>query len=197
MGSFRLLEFLRPLGYRFIYSGSHWEYTASHADADVNYIYDEGSDEFLDTLQDVSLLQAADMLGGDAALDWRERYWMRTHFQWDSLHDSIRLGTPKFVHAHIALPHSPYIFEPDGAFVPEDLEDARTREENYSNNVDYANKAVLELIDALLAKIPSTSRSSSSRPMKGPSRSASRRRARGSAGPMRQPMRSCTRSSGS
>lgn len=154
MGSFRLLEFLRPLGYRFIYSGSHWEYTASHADADVNYIYDEGSDEFLDTLQDVSLLQAADMLGGDAALDWRERYWMRTHFQWDSLHDSIRLGTPKFVHAHIALPHSPYIFEPDGAFVPEDVEDARTREENYSNNVDYANKAVLELIDALLADDP-------------------------------------------
>lgn len=153
-GSFALLEFLRPLGYRFIYSGSHWEHTASHALADVNYVYDPGQDEFLDVLADASLLQAADMLGEDTALDWRQRYWLRTHFQWDSLHDSTRLGSPKFVHAHLALPHGPYIFQPDGSFVPEDVEAARTREENYANNVDFANASVIELVDALLAAEP-------------------------------------------
>ena len=152
--SFRLLEFLRPLGYRFIYSGSHWEHTASHGDADVNYVFDENQDEFLDVLGDASLLQAAELLGGDAPLDWRERYWLRTHFQWDSLHDSIRLGSPKFVHAHLAVPHSPYIFEPDGSFVPEDVERDRTKEENYANNVDFANAAVLDLVDAVLAANP-------------------------------------------
>lgn len=153
-GSFALLEFLRPLGYRFIYSGSHWEHTASHALADVNYVYDPDQDEFLDVLGDASLLQAADMLGGDTPLDWRQRYWLRTHFQWDSLHDSTRLGSPKFVHAHLALPHGPYIFEPDGSFVPEDVEAARTREENYANNVEFANASVIELVDALVAAEP-------------------------------------------
>lgn len=152
--SFPLLEFLRPLGYRFIYSGSHWEYTASHNEADVNYVYDEDQDEFLDVLGEASLLQAAELLGGDAPLDWRQRYWLRTHFQWDSLHDTIRLGSPKLVHAHLAVPHSPYIFEPDGSFVPQDVELERTREENYANNVDFANAAVLDLIDAVLAADP-------------------------------------------
>lgn len=152
--SFRLLEYLRPLGYRFIYSGSHWEYTASHPEADVNYVYDGDQDEFLDALGEASLLQAAELLGGNAPLDWRERYWLRTHFQWDSLHDTTRLGSPKFVHAHLALPHSPYIFEPDGSFVPPDVERERTKEENYANNVEFANASVLELVDAVLAGEP-------------------------------------------
>lgn len=153
-GSFRLLEFLRPLGYRFIYSGSHWEYTASHDEADINYVYDGEQDEFLDVLGETSFLQAVQMLGGDAPLDWRERYWLRTHFQWESLHATIHLGSPKFVHAHLALPHSPYIFEPDGSFVPQEVERERTREENYANNVDFANASALDLVDALLAAEP-------------------------------------------
>ena len=154
VGSFRLLEFLQPLGYRFIYSGSHWEYTASHPEADVNYVYDEGQDEFLDVLRDATMLQAADRFIGSAALDWRHRYWERTMYQWESLHDSARLGSPKFVHAHLAVPHSPYIFEPDGTFVPQEVEDARTREQNFSNNVDFGNAEVLSLVDALLAADP-------------------------------------------
>ena len=154
VGSFRLLDFLRPLGYRFIYSGSHWQYTASHPEADVNYLYDEEQDEFLDVLRDATMLQAAERFIGAPELDWRRRYWERTRFQFESLHDSARLGSPKFVHAHLALPHSPYLFEPDGSFVPQELEDARTREQNYANNVDYANAAVLSLIDDLLAVDP-------------------------------------------
>ena len=153
-GSFDLLELLRPLGYRFIYSGSHWDYVASHDEADLNYIFDEEQDEFGGVLGEATFLQAAEMLGGAAAPNSRERYWLRTHFQWESLHDSIRLGSPKFVHAHIALPHSPYIFEPDGSFVPEEVERKRTREENYGNNVEFANAATLDLIDALLAADP-------------------------------------------
>jgi hypothetical protein len=154
IGSFRLLEFLRPLGYRFIYTGSHWEYTATHDEADVNYVFNAEQDEFIDVLGDSTLLQATEMLVGDAPLDWRQQYWLRTHFQWEKLHDTIGLGSPKLVHAHIALPHSPYIFEPDGRFVPKDVERARTREENYANNVEFANASTLALIDALLAADP-------------------------------------------
>ncbi len=153
-GSFGILEFLRPLGYRFIYSGSHWDYVASHDEADVNYVLDDEQDEFGGILGETTLLQAAEMLGGVAPSDTRQRYWLRTHFQWESLHDTIRLGSPKFVHAHIAVPHKPYIFEPDGRFVPKDVELERTREENYANNAEFANASVLSLVDALLAADP-------------------------------------------
>lgn len=152
--SFRVLEILRSHGYRFIYSGSHWESTASHPEADVNYVFDGARDEFSGVLSDSTLLRATEAFGESITLDWRRERWLRTHFQWDSLHDTIDLGSPKFVHAHFGLPHDPYSFEPDGSYVTPEEAETRTMEEGYANNAEFANASVLKLVDALLASDP-------------------------------------------
>lgn len=152
--SFRVLEVLRSQGYRFVYIGTHWDVVASHPEADFNYIWGGPRDEFASVLGDGSLLRATELLGDAGSLSSRRQYWLRTRFQWESLHDSIRIGGPKFVHAHIGLPHDPYIFEPDGSFVTPDVARSRTRAENYANQVEYANASVIEFVDELLAADP-------------------------------------------
>lgn len=153
--SFRLLEVLRPHDYRFVYLGTYWDFTASHPEADINYVYDEASSEFMRVVSDHTMLRAfADLSGGEDIVDVRRERWNLTRFQWDRLHDSIGLGGPKFVHAHFSLPHDPYVFHADGSFVSEETVRERTTEENYADQVEYANDEVLDLADALLAADP-------------------------------------------
>lgn len=154
LDSFRVLDILREHGYRFIYVGSHWETTASHPEADVNYVFDGARDEFTGVLSQSTLLRATEAFGESITLDWRRERWLRTHFQWDSLHDTLKLGSPKFVHAHFGLPHDPYSFEPDGSYVTPEEAESRTVEEGFANNVRFANASVLTLVDELLQHDP-------------------------------------------
>lgn len=154
LAPFRVLDVLREHGYRFIYVGSHWEFTASHPEADVNYVFDGARDEFTGVLSESTLLRATEAFGESITLDWRRERWLRTHFQWDSLHDTVSLGSPKFVHAHFGLPHDPYSFEPDGSYVTREEAEERTVEEGFANNAEFANESVLRLVDALLADDP-------------------------------------------
>jgi hypothetical protein len=153
--SFRLLEVLRSHDYRFVYLGTYWDFTATHPEADINHVYDEARSEFARAVSDHTMLLAFEALAGDeAATDRRRERWNLTRFQWDRLHDSIGVGSPKFVHAHFSLPHGPYVFHADGSFVTERTERERSTEENYVDQVEYANARVLEWVDALLAADP-------------------------------------------
>lgn len=148
--SFRLLEVLRGLDYRFAYLGTYWDFTATHPEADVNYVYDEGRSEFATVLREQTMLRALEALA-DEATDVRRERWNLTRFQWDRLHDAISLGGPKLVHAHFSLPHDPYVFHADGSFVSEETERERSTEANYADQVEYTNAAVLDFVDELLA----------------------------------------------
>ena len=152
--SFELLDVLRPLGYRFLYLGTYWQFTASHPEADINYVFDEGLSEFAAVLADQTMLRAAELLGEEAAPDRRRERWRLTRFQWDRLRDAIGVGSPKLVHAHFSLPHEPYVFHADGSFVPEEVAQSRPTGENYADQVEYANAEVLEFVDDLLAADP-------------------------------------------
>jgi hypothetical protein len=154
VSSFTLLDVLRPLGYRFVYLGTYWEFTATHPEADVEYAYDGATTEFTDVLADSTMLRAAELLGEDAAFDPLRKRWRLTRHQWEALHDASRLGGPKLVHAHFALPHEPYVFHADGSFVPADVAKARSTAENYADQVEYANAEVLRFVDDLLAADP-------------------------------------------
>lgn len=150
---FELLEVLRSADYRFVYLGTYWHFTASHPEADINYVYDEARSEFAAVLTDQTMLRALDAFEADAT-DVRRERWNLTRFQWDRLGDSIGVGSPKFVHAHFSLPHEPYVFHADGRFVSEQTERDRSTDENYADQVEYANSAVLRFVDDVLAADP-------------------------------------------
>ena len=64
-----------------------------------------------------------------------------------------QLRSPKFVFAHILLPHPPYVFGPDGEEqnLPDDPSYA-ARLKGYRDQILFANKSMLPIIDAILAE---------------------------------------------
>ena len=108
---------LKELGYRYIHVANWWTPTATNVDADRTFRYD-GQDEFSTVLAQTTLLRA--FTEPEAAptdpWDWRI---LRGHsaYALDRLDEIPELPGPKFVFAHLLLPHDPYVFDRDGSFM--------------------------------------------------------------------------------
>jgi len=114
---FGVEHYLGSAGYRFIYLGTYWGPTSRHPSAEINYIYDQLTSEFLDVLGRSTVLRALEGLGPESPFDWRRNRWNQTRYELASLGRASTLAGPKFVHAHLALPHDPYVFHADGSFL--------------------------------------------------------------------------------
>jgi hypothetical protein len=147
---FEVEHYLGSAGYRFIYLGTYWGPTSDHPSADISYVYGGLSSEFLDVLTSWTPLSAIQQLFPESPFDWRLNRWNQTRYEWESLNHASSLGGPKFVHAHFALPHDPFVFHADGSFVSEQEERSRPREVNYVDQLRFANAQVLAWLDRLL-----------------------------------------------
>jgi hypothetical protein len=147
---FEVQQFLDNLDYRFIYAGTFWSPMARHPSAEINYVYDRLSSEFLDVLQGATLLRALQTVGPAAPYDWRRNRWDQTLYELRSLERASSLGGPKFVHAQLALDHEPYVFNPDGSFITEEEAKSMTHEQQYVAQLKYTNGQLLTWIDQLL-----------------------------------------------
>jgi hypothetical protein len=154
---FRVEQYLGSVGYRFYYLGGTWGPTARHPSAEISYVYDQLASEFHDVLQRSTVLRAFEWLGPEAPIDSRRNRWNQIRYEWDRLNHASTLGGPKFVHAHFVLPHDPYIFHADGSFVAPEVEDARPRNVNYADQVQFANSQVLDWLGSILA-VPDSER---------------------------------------
>ena len=122
-------RFLTDLGYRYIHIGSIFGPTRSAGRAAVNPLLENTSD-FAAALFDSSLAPTIVRWASQAKLDprrQRQADWGR--FQLDTLDDAVREPGPKFVFAHLLLPHPPYVFDADGALVPDDADADRSTAE--------------------------------------------------------------------
>jgi hypothetical protein len=147
---FEVQEFLDDLGYRFIYAGTFWSPMGQHPLAEINYVYDKLTSEFLEVLQRATLLRAFEDLGPEAPYDWRRNRYNQTLYELRSLARASSLGGPKFVHAQFALDHEPYVFHPDGSFITADEERDLTHEQAYIEQLQYTNAQMLEWVDEVL-----------------------------------------------
>ncbi len=109
--------------------------------------------EFQRVFTETTAWAAVQELGDEPTVD--KRVWKRDHtlYQFDQLE---RLATdvhdrPRFVFAHLTIPHEPYVFEADGSFVSAEAEEARGRDENYRRQLAYANTRVLQWLDRLVS----------------------------------------------
>ena len=73
---------------------------------------------------------------------------------------SNKIKEPKFVFAHLIIPHPPYVYKPNGDFVPEgtltekwiyDLTTPGPDKPGYTNAILYANSEILNVVDNILA----------------------------------------------
>ncbi len=71
----------------------------------------------------------------------------RILFTLDTLHSLPALPGPKFVFAHLVIPHPPYVFGPNGEFTDYDLD----ADIGYTNQIEYLNDEIVELVDDLIS----------------------------------------------
>ncbi|MBW3658068.1 MAG: LTA synthase family protein [Actinobacteria bacterium] len=143
---------LTDLGYRYIHLGMWWSPTQTAASADVTLNHDDTS-EFQRAFTDTTAWADVQEVLGEGERDQRRWKYDHTAYQFDQL-DRLAAEDPdgpRFVFAHLTIPHEPYVFDADGSWVPLALERERSREDNFTRQVRYANDRLAALVETLLA----------------------------------------------
>lgn len=141
-------RFVHEHGYRYIQVGANNSITAFNPYADRNVRYDRNSG-FTLGLYTTTMLEP---VGRRFGVDPRLHEWGRTRFQFDQLEGSTAWAGPKFVFAHILLPHDPYLFRRDGSYRSEGDALSSARNGMYLEQIEYANQRLSHLLDKLLVR---------------------------------------------
>lgn len=149
-GAHPVIRFLKAHDYEFFNIATWWDLGARNTEADHTFRYERDS-EFVTVLYETTALVGLAPLVLPEDADPRQIYRQHTLFQFDVLERISEAPGPKFVYMHVALPHDPYVFDRNGDYVSEYTRSSRSTEENYIEQLLYANKRILEVLDYLLA----------------------------------------------
>lgn len=143
-----ILNFLESKGYRSIHFNSGWRETNDNPYADINIKTGRGN-EFIVLLIQTSMLSYFEnnLIRHDAR--------KRVLGTFEKLAKVKKIKGPKFIFAHILVPHPPYLFDEDGQTVPE----ARLKKsgkvwehrQNYINQLKFVNEKVENLVDEIIS----------------------------------------------
>jgi hypothetical protein len=144
----RVARVLVGAGHRYFHLGSWWNPTRRAALADE-------TPNHRDLPQFARLMIARSGFGRLAEVsglpyaDTRADLCRAIHVQLDTLVDLARRPERKYVLAHVLLPHPPYVVNADGACRTGEEERRASRRENYLGQLEYANKRILDVVDAI------------------------------------------------
>lgn len=148
----KVVEFLKYRGYKYYHLGFWWEPTKNNPFADKNLSkWDTfGLDEFSTQLMESTMLIPAvkDLYPGKANRDNQKKISSTL----DLFKDIPKMEGPKFVFAHIPLPHPPYVFEKDCSTLTITQVSVRKKVENYTNQLSCTNIKIEETINNILSK---------------------------------------------
>lgn len=154
-------RFLKARGYRFIHLGSWWEPTRKNLRADEIFTAILASpwanlklNEFESLLVEPLLPTRLLALFRPQSNSKHRRQFFRVRRKFEKLaarHDRV---APRFVFAHILLPHSPFVFFADGRYKTAAEAEAMSRNENYIDQLKYANRKIKELVHRLHERKP-------------------------------------------
>ncbi|MEA2650767.1 MAG: hypothetical protein QOI85_488 [Chloroflexota bacterium] len=143
---------LKELGYQYIHVSNWWTPTATNVDADRTFRY-TGQDEFSTVLAQTTLLRAFNEPEAAPSDPW-DWHVLRdtTSYELDRLDEIPALPGPKYVFAHLLLPHDPYVFNADGTFTGREQVERLGQPESYRRQATYANTRMLRLVDEIVAE---------------------------------------------
>jgi len=145
-------RFLKDQGYTYYNIGSWFDPTRTNANADANLTLGVAS-EFESVLRDTTIVPAAERALGipSAEMTFLDRHREGTLFAFRQLHRLVSAPGPKFVFAHILLPHDPYVFRADGSLVTEAEAHAEKEPGLYAGHIAFANSQIKSLVGDLLS----------------------------------------------
>ena len=143
-------RFLTDLGYRYVHIGSRYEPTRTADRATVNRRLENTSD-FTNAVIDSSLTGTILERLGYTEMDIRRQRqldWAR--FGLDAIDQTVNEPGPKFVFAHLLLPHPPYVLDEHGNTVPDDVDAKRSTADGYEAQMRYLDTRIEAVVDRLL-----------------------------------------------
>ncbi len=145
-------EFLKGQGYTYYQLGSWYEPTRAIPIADQEIVLGSTS-EFESVLDGTTIVPAIRQELGqtDAALPFRDYHREATLFEFRELRRIATAPGPKFVFAHLLLPHDPYVFRADGSPLPEAEAKATPEAQLYANHIAFANSQIKDIVGYLQA----------------------------------------------
>ena len=159
---YKVWRTLKSRGYKFFHLGSYWQPTKVNRYADQVFIPEDTSipvDEFSAKLLETTIISrfTADILPGTTASDTGSvtgsinKYREATLRQFDLLAQIPKIEGPKFIFAHILLPHPPYVFgtncEAKEKVDPKIVNDKKS----YLAQLACTNKKIKLLLDQIFA----------------------------------------------
>ena len=147
---------LKKLGYTYYHLGSWWFPTADNTLADQVYSWsflglDQFSREFLQTTLALPVLAKMQAVEFGEENYLRVEQKLRIPAKLKRLEEIIKSRTqPKFVFAHMLLPHGPYIYNAAGEHITETDVANQSDSVSYLNQLIYSNKVIQNIVDGIL-----------------------------------------------
>lgn len=144
----KVTQLLKQYGYEYIHFSSSYGPTDYNQSADINIQYNN-LNEFNNVLLNTTILQP---YMDYAAVDIRRQGINAT---FDGLANLPKSDKPRFIFAHILLPHMPFIFNRDGSR-PETINPEYSTNDGsaFVEQVMFANMRVEKLVDEILKQYP-------------------------------------------
>ena len=142
----------QALGYRYLHLGSWWNPTRFDSAANRNYNAD-GVNDFTSVLFTTSALPLAVKALGleEQPPSEQTKHIKHNTYALDELDRLRNEPGPKFVMAHILLPHPPYVFDSDGRAMTEEETKSLDDKEAGRRQLAYTNTRIRSFIEGLLA----------------------------------------------
>ena len=142
-------QFLKARGYTYVHLGSFWAHTAHNNFADINY-NKYPLPEFTILLYKTTVLYPlASRLN---IFDDHKLEWERVQFSLQKLEDLASIPGPKFVFAHILVPHDPFVFALDGRYQTPAEISSKSYRDGYVGQIQFINSQIKSVVNTLLNK---------------------------------------------
>lgn len=86
----------------------------------------------------------------DEENSWYYELYLQTQYILDTLPTLPAMEGPNFFFIHLVVPHTPYIFAPDGGFLLTENTDVRAETIGYRNNVEFVDNHLPDVIQAII-----------------------------------------------
>ncbi len=157
----KIVEFLKNRGYKYVQVGSWWQPTTTNPNADISFyppkkgypFADEFTSGFLNTTIAAPLFQVIFHDPTDVSTDPQNNIHRRAAlYEFAQMSKVPAIKGPKFVFAHILLPHDPFVFDKNCNPISEKVVNTMSHQENYINQLQCANTKTQKMISDILSK---------------------------------------------